>query len=194
MLRTVTAIRYVTPLREGGSLPAVIEADDRQLHVVKFRGAGQGPKALIAELLAGEIGRMLGLPIPEIVFAELDAEFWRSEPDPEIQDLLRASAGLNLALAYLPGALARVTESLLEKYRQAENYSAVRDMLARTAARYPEAQKPLIDKWNSGLAQLAGQQMTLAREHLAAGRFREAHAAAEHNDVLPVLVKREADA
>jgi hypothetical protein len=106
VVRTVTAIRYVTPLREGGSLPAVIEADDRQLYVVKFRGAGQGPKALIAELLAGEIGRTLGLPVPEIVFVELDAEFWRSEPDPEIQDLLRASAGLNLALAYLPGALA----------------------------------------------------------------------------------------
>jgi hypothetical protein len=105
MPKTVTAIRYVTPLREGGSLPAVIEADDGQQYVVKFRGAGQGPKALIAELVAGEIGRALGLPIPEIVFVELDTEFWRSEPDPEIQDLLRASAGLNLALGYLPGAL-----------------------------------------------------------------------------------------
>jgi hypothetical protein len=106
VVRTVTATRYVTPLREGGSLPAVIEADDGQLYVVKFRGAGQGPKALIAELLAGEIGRALALPVPEIVFVELDTEFWRSEPDPEIQDLLRASAGLNMALAYLPGALA----------------------------------------------------------------------------------------
>ncbi|HEY9068114.1 MAG TPA: HipA family kinase, partial [Burkholderiaceae bacterium] len=104
-LRTVTATRYVTPLREGGSLPAVIEADDDGLYVLKFRGAGQGPKALIAELVAGEIARSLGLPVPELVFVELDAELARTEPDPEIQDLIRASAGLNLALDYLPGAI-----------------------------------------------------------------------------------------
>jgi hypothetical protein len=104
MLRTVTATRYVTPLREGGSLPAVIEADDDGLYVLKFRGAGQGPRALIAELVAGEIARALGLPMPEIVFVELDAELARTEPDPEIQDLIRASAGLNLALDYLPGS------------------------------------------------------------------------------------------
>jgi hypothetical protein len=106
VVRTVRATRYITPLREGGSLPAVVEADDGQMYVAKFRGAGQGRKALIAELVAGEIGRALGLPIPEIVFVELDPAFGRSEPDPEIQDLLRASAGLNLALAYVPGALA----------------------------------------------------------------------------------------
>lgn len=105
-IRTITAIRYVTPLREGGSLPAIIEADDGQLYVLKFRGAGQGPKALIAELLAGELGRALDLPVPEIVLAELDPALGRSEPDPEIQDLIRFSAGLNLALAYLPGAFA----------------------------------------------------------------------------------------
>jgi hypothetical protein len=105
VLRTVTATRYVTPLREGGSLPAVIEADDDGLYVLKFRGAGQGPRALIAELVAGEIARALGLPIPELVFVELDAELARTEPDPEIQDLIRASAGLNLALDYLPGAI-----------------------------------------------------------------------------------------
>src|ERR1700704_5784438 len=104
--RTVTASRYVTPLREGGSLPAIIEADDDGLYVLKFRGAGQGPKALIAELLAGEIGRALGLPVPEIVFAELDAPLGRAEPDFEIQALIKQSAGLNLALDYLPGALA----------------------------------------------------------------------------------------
>lgn len=104
MLRTVTATRYVTPLREGGSLPAVIEADDDGLYVLKFRGAGQGPRALIAELVAGEIARTLGLPMPEIVLVELDAELARTEPDPEIQDLIRASAGLNLALDYLPGS------------------------------------------------------------------------------------------
>ena len=104
-LRTVTATRYVTPLREGGSLPAIVEADDEGTYVLKFRGAGQGPKALIAELLAGELARELGLPVPEIVFVELDAELARTEPDPEIQDLIRASAGLNLALDYLPGSV-----------------------------------------------------------------------------------------
>lgn len=105
MIRTVTATRYVTPLREGGSLPAIVEADDDGLYVVKFRGAGQGSKALLAELVAGEIGRALGLPIPEIVFIELDSALGRSEPDFEIQALLKASVGLNLALDYLPGAL-----------------------------------------------------------------------------------------
>lgn len=106
MLRTLTATRYVTPLREGGSLPAVVEADDDGLYVLKFRGAGQGPKALIAELVAGEIGRALRLPVPEIVFVELDPVLGRSEPDFEIQALIKQSAGLNLALDYLPGALA----------------------------------------------------------------------------------------
>lgn len=106
MIRTITAMRYVTPLREGGSLPAIVEADDEKLYVLKFFGAGQGPKALIAELVAGELGRALGLPVPEIVFAHLDPALGRSEPDPEIQDLIRASTGLNLALAYLPGAFA----------------------------------------------------------------------------------------
>ncbi|HZI19509.1 MAG TPA: HipA family kinase [Pyrinomonadaceae bacterium] len=104
-LRTVRATRYVTPLREGGSLPAIVEADDDGLYVLKFRGAGQGPKALVAELVAGELARALGLPVPEIVFVELDAELARTEPDPEIQDLIRASAGLNLALDYLPGSI-----------------------------------------------------------------------------------------
>jgi hypothetical protein len=103
-LRTVTATRYVTPLREGGSMPAVVEADDDGMYVLKFRGAGQGPKALIAELVAGEIARAAGLPVPEIVFLELDPDLARTEPDPEIQDLIRASPGLNLALDYLPGA------------------------------------------------------------------------------------------
>jgi hypothetical protein len=104
-LRTVTATRYVTPLREGGSLPAIVEADDDGLYVLKFRGAGQGAKALIAELVAGEIARAAGLPVPEIVFVELDPDLARTEPDPEIQDLIRASAGLNLALDYLPGSV-----------------------------------------------------------------------------------------
>jgi hypothetical protein len=104
-LTTVAATRYVTPLREGGSLPAIIEADDDGMYVLKFRGAGQGPKALIAELVAGEVARAAGLPVPEIVFVELDADLARTEPDPEIQELIRASAGLNLALDYLPGSV-----------------------------------------------------------------------------------------
>lgn len=105
-VRTVTASRYVTPLREGGSLPAIIEADDDGLYVLKFRGAGQGPKALIAELLAGEIGRLAGLPVPEIVFVMLPPDLARTEPDAEIQSLIGASGGLNLALDYLPGSVA----------------------------------------------------------------------------------------
>ncbi len=104
-LRTVQIIRYVTPLREGGSLPAIVEADDEFFYVIKFRGAGQGIKALIAELICGEIARVLGFRVPEIVFAELDVAFGRSEPDEEIQDLLRASEGLNLGLHYLAGAI-----------------------------------------------------------------------------------------
>src|SRR5258706_302561 len=104
-VRTVMATRYVTPLREGGSLPAIVEADDDGMYVLKFRGAGQGPKALIAEFVAGEIARASGLPVPEIVFVELDPELARTEPDPEIQALIRASAGLNLALDYLPGSV-----------------------------------------------------------------------------------------
>jgi hypothetical protein len=104
-LRTVQIIRYVTPLREGGSLPAIVEADDEFFYVIKFRGAGQGIKALIAELICGEIARALGFRVPEIVFAELDVAFGRSEPDEEIQDLLRASEGLNLGLHYLSGAI-----------------------------------------------------------------------------------------
>jgi hypothetical protein len=105
VLRTVTATRYVTPLREGGSLPGLVEADDDGLYVVKFRGAGQGPKALAAEIVAGELARALGLPVPELVFVQLDGELARAEPDPEIQDLIRASAGLNLGVDFLPGAL-----------------------------------------------------------------------------------------
>lgn len=105
-IRSVQVIRYVTPLREGGSLPAIAEADDEFLYVIKFRGAGQGPKALIAELLGGEIARAAGLRVPEIVFASLDEAFGRTEPDEEIQDLLKASTGLNLGIHFLKGAAA----------------------------------------------------------------------------------------
>jgi hypothetical protein len=104
-IRTVRVTRYVTPLREGGSLPAIVEADDDGMYVLKFRGAGQGAKVLVAELVCGEIGRALGLPVPEIVFAELDRDLSRTEPDHEISALIRNSAGLNLALDYLPGSV-----------------------------------------------------------------------------------------
>ena len=104
-LRTVNVTRYVTPLREGGSLPAIVEADDGFLYVLKFRGAGQGLKALIAELLGGEIARILGIKMPEMVFAELNDSFSKTEPDEEIQDLLRTSTGLNLGVHYLSGAI-----------------------------------------------------------------------------------------
>ncbi len=104
-MRTVAATRYVTPLREGGSLPALVEAEDSGLYVVKFRAAGQGPKALVAELVAGELARAAGLRVPEIVRIELDAAIGRNEPDGEIRDLLRRSVGTNLALDYLPGSI-----------------------------------------------------------------------------------------
>jgi HipA-like kinase len=104
-LRVVTATRYVTPLREGGSLPGLLEADDDGLYVVKFHGAGQGPKALVAELLAGELGRSLGLPVPELVLVELDPALGKAEPDQEIQELLVRSPGLNIGIDFLPGAL-----------------------------------------------------------------------------------------
>ena len=104
-MRTVNTTRYVTPLREGGSLPAIIEADDDGMYVLKFRGAGQGTKALIAELIAGELARAAGLLVPELVFVNLDPEIAKTEPDPEIQDLIRASGGVNLGLDYLPGSV-----------------------------------------------------------------------------------------
>jgi hypothetical protein len=104
-LRSVKATRYVAPFRQGGSLPALVEADDDGLYVVKFRGAAQGPRSLVAEVVCGELARALGLRVPEIVAVELDLLLARSEPDPEIQGLLKASAGLNIGLDYLPGAL-----------------------------------------------------------------------------------------
>jgi hypothetical protein len=104
-VRVVAATRYVTPLREGGSLPGLVEASDDGLYVVKFRGAGQGPKTLVAELVAAGIGRALGLNVPEVVLIEIPAAFGRIEPDPEIAELLERSVGLNLGLDYLPGSL-----------------------------------------------------------------------------------------
>ena len=105
VLRTVTATRYVLPLREGGSLPGLMEADDLGTWVVKFTGAGQGRKVLVAEVLVGELARRLGLPVPELVLVDVDPVLGRAEPDEEIQDLLRASPGLNLGTDFLPGSL-----------------------------------------------------------------------------------------
>jgi hypothetical protein len=105
VLRTVTATRYVTPLREGGSLPGIVEADDDGLYVLKFHGAGQGPKALAAEIVGGELARALGLPVPELVLIELDPTLGNAEPDPEIQELIAASGGINLGVDFLPGSL-----------------------------------------------------------------------------------------
>ncbi len=104
-LRTVQVTRYLTPLREGGSLPAIVEADDDGTYVLKFRGAGQCTRALVAELIVGEIARVLGFRMPELLFMELDPVLGRAEPDPEIQELIQASAGLNLGLDYLPGSI-----------------------------------------------------------------------------------------
>jgi len=104
-VRTVLATRYVTPLREGGSLPAIVEADDDGLYVVKFRAAGQGPKALVAEVVAGELARAAGFRVPELVGVEVGPELGRNEPDGEIRDLLKASTGRNLGLDFLPGSI-----------------------------------------------------------------------------------------
>ena len=124
---TVEVTRYVTPLREGGSLPAIVEADDFGTYVLKFRGAGQGTKVLIAELLAGEIGRKLGLPVPELVFAELDPAIGRYEPDPEIQELIERSDGLNLGMDY-PARLVRLRCAAGRRNRRR---AAVRHRLVR---------------------------------------------------------------
>jgi len=105
-VRSVAATRYVLPLREGGSMPGLVEADDDGLYVVKFRGAGQGPKALVAELIAGGLAQAVGLPVPELVFVDLDVSLGNAEPDPEIQDLIGASGGVNVGLDFLPGSLA----------------------------------------------------------------------------------------
>jgi len=104
MIRAISATRYVTPLREGGSMPAIVEADDFGLYVLKFRGAGQGVLALAAELICAGIARVLELPVPEVVFASVDTELGRNEGDPEIRELLQASVGNNLAVDYLPGS------------------------------------------------------------------------------------------
>jgi len=105
VLERIAATAYLTPLREGGSLPALVEADDSGIYVVKFTGAGQGPKALVAEIVVGELARALGIPVPRLALIEVDAEIGRREPDEEVQELVSASAGLNLAVDFLPGSV-----------------------------------------------------------------------------------------
>ena len=119
-LRTVAATRYVTPFREGGSLPGLVEADDDGMYVTKFRGAGQGEKALVAEVVAGELGRALGLAVPELVVVDVDPALAAAEPDPEIQELIEASAGLNLGMDFLPGALPYTPAAPVDRERAAE--------------------------------------------------------------------------
>jgi hypothetical protein len=148
-LRTVTATRYVTPLREGGSLPALVEADDDGIYVLKFRGAGQGPRALVAELVAGELARALGLPVPELVLADVDAALAPAEPDQEIQDLLAASAGTNLAMDFLPGSL---TFNPAARFRPDPELAAAIvwfDALVENVDRSP--QNPNLLVWHEGL-------------------------------------------
>ena len=113
-LRTVTATRYAEALREGGSLPGLLEADDDGMYVTKFRGAGQGDKALVAEVVAGELGRALGLPVPELVIVDVDPALGAAEPDPEIQELIEASPGLNLGMDFLPGSLPYTTGAAID--------------------------------------------------------------------------------
>jgi hypothetical protein len=136
-MRTVRATRYVTPLREGGSLPAIVEGDDDGLYVAKFAGAGHGAKALVAELVVGELARAAGLRVPEIVRIEVEAALGRNEPDPEIRELLKRSVGTNLGLDYLPGSV--TFDPIAGKAPAADEASAIvwLDALAANVDRTP---------------------------------------------------------
>ena len=188
-LRTVRVTRYVTPLREGGSLPAIVEADDDGMYVLKFRGAGQGAKVLIAELVCGEIGRALGLPVPEIVFAELDHDLSRTEPDHEISALIRGSAGLNLALDYLPGSVTydprviHLDEDLISRIVWFDAYISNVDRTARNPNMLIWHRKPWLidhgaglyfhhaDAWESDAAR-PRDAFTLIQQHLLVHKAR----------------------
>ncbi len=186
-LRTVSATRYVTPLREGGSLPGLVEADDSGLYVVKFRGAGQGPRALAAEVIAGELGRALGLPVPEQVLVEIDPALGLAEPDPEIQELIVASAGANLGVDFLPGAAAYSPGARVEAGSGARRRRRVVRRVPherRPHAAQPEpaavARPPLADRpWRRALSRITAG---CARPSTPRGRFPQI---AEHV-LLPV--------
>ena len=196
-LRTIRVTRYVTPLREGGSLPAIVEGDDDGLYVLKFRGAGQGPRALIAELVSGEIARALGLPVPEIVFADLEPDLARTEPDPEIHALILDSAGLNLALDYLPGSVTfdpiadRLTADIASRIVWLDAYTMNVDRTARNTNILMWHRRPwLIDHgatlyfhhtpgWESGVDR-SRDPFALVKNHVllgAADSLKEADAA-----------------
>jgi hypothetical protein len=184
MLRTVTATRYVAPLREGGSLPALVEADDDGLYVVKLRGAGQGPKALVAEVVVGELARALGLPVPEIVLVELDAELARAEPDPEIQELIEASAGINVGLDFLPGSLPYTPASSPAPDPDLAAAVVWLDGLVENIDRTPRNPNLLV--WHDGLY-LIDHGAALYRQHagLDVARAREPFAAIADHVLLP---------
>jgi hypothetical protein len=148
-LRSVTATRYVTPLREGGSLPGLVEADDDGLYVLKFRGAGQGVKALVAELIAGELARTLGLAVPEIVLIEVDPALGAAEPDPEIQDLITGSAGVNVGLDFLPGSLPYTPAAGLQPAPEAAAETVWLDALVTNVDRTPRNPNLLV--WHDRL-------------------------------------------
>ena len=166
MLRTVSATRYVTPLREGGSLPALVEADDDGLYVTKLRGAGQGPKALVAEVICGELARALGLPVPELVLVDLPVELSHAEPDPEIQELLEASAGLNLGLDFLPGSLPYTPAGAVQPTAEQAADIVWFDALVENVDRTPRNPNLLV--WH-GVPWLIDHGAALYRQHAADG-------------------------
>jgi hypothetical protein len=170
-MRTVSATRYVTPLREGGSLPGLVEADDDGLYVVKFRGAGQGLGALVAEVVAGELARSLGLLVPELVLVELDPQIGVAEPDPEIQDLLMASAGLNLGVDFLPGALGFSAEAASAEADFCANVVWL-DALVMNLDRTPR--NPNLLTWH-GRTWLIDHGAALYPQHSEAGLAASAH-------------------
>jgi hypothetical protein len=161
-LRSVAATRYVEPLREGGSLPGLMEADDDGLYVAKYRGAGQGPAALVAEVVVGELARRLGLLVPELVTLSLPAELARAEPDPEIQDLLHASAGTNLGVDFLPIALPFTPAAVAEIDRELAADIVWLDALTTNVDRSPRNPNLLV--WH-GRTWLIDHGAALFRQH-----------------------------
>lgn len=166
MLRTVAATRYVTPLREGGSLPALVEADDDGLYVTKLRGAGQGPRALVAEVVCGELARALGLPVPDLVLVDLPVELSHAEPDPEIQELLEASAGLNLGLDFLPGSLPYTPAGIVQPTPEQAADVVWFDALVENVDRTPR--NPNLIVWH-GAPWLIDHGAALYRQHQEGG-------------------------
>jgi HipA-like protein len=194
-LRHVTATRYVTPLREGGSLPGLVEANDDGLYVMKFTGAGQGRAALVAEVVGGELARALGFAVPELVIAELDPELARAEPDVEIQELALASAGENLGVDFLPGALPFTPAAARATAPEAAADLVWFDALVMNVDRTPRNPNLLV--WH-GRTWLIDHGATFFRQHGEASLRDSAHAPfpmiAEHVLIDRVGAIEEADA